>query len=123
MTDLNFHELPAGYFLSFAVPVTSASRALDPAGALRLGGWSFINPDAANPASIELWDGSAGGGNSLAVINLAPSASLTKPMPGLGLVVRAGLFLSVTAGTVRGSVWVAPSFPGRLATAMLGPGE
>lgn len=111
MADLRIGELPAGYFLSFPFGATNVSRPLDPAGSIRLGGWSLVETTNAAVATVELWDGSVNGGGTLAVINLAAGQSLTKSMPGLGLVLRSGLFLNVTAGTVRGAIWAAATQP------------
>jgi len=103
------HHVPAGCFRSFAFGPTVASMPLVPAGAIRLGGWSVIETTGAAPATVELWDGSATGGATVALITLAAGAALTNPLPGHGVLITSNLFLNVIAGSVRGAIWVAPS--------------
>lgn len=107
MTDRSLHDLPPGCFRPFAIPATAQSQALAPAGAIRLGGWSLLETTGAAPATVELWDGGAPGGATVAVITLTAGQALTNTLPGKGVALTSGLFLNVIAGSVRGAVWAA----------------
>lgn len=108
MSNDTLLDLPTGLFLPIKVPLTVAPNTFPPVGGeLRLGGWSFLETTGAAVALIELWDGGASGGETVATIALAAGASADRPCPGLGILIRSGLTVNVLAGSVRGSVWVA----------------
>lgn len=108
MSNFTLQDLPMGLFMPVKIPVTAAGSTVNPlAGALRLGGWSFEETTNAATARLELWDGGASGGETAGVIDLAAGASVSLPCPGLGLLIKSGLSVSVLAGSVRGSVWLA----------------
>lgn len=108
MSNDTFQQLPPGVFRPVKIPLTVAPNSVTPlAGELLLGGWSFLETTGGAPALIELWDGGASGGETLAVIALTAGASADRPCPGLGLLVQSGLTVTVLAGSIRGSVWLA----------------
>lgn len=107
MTNQTLAELKPGTFLPVAIPATAVSVPFAFAGGLAIGGWSFTETTGAAAASLELWDGGAQGGTSVAIINLGPGESIRDLMPGLGVIVRSNLQINVTAGSVRGSIWCA----------------
>jgi hypothetical protein len=57
-------------------------------------------------AIAELVDGQSAGGELLASIGMASGGYNTQTLGGDGIPFRQGLFLSMLAGSVRGSVWV-----------------
>lgn len=108
MPNDTLQQLPAGVFLPVKIPLTVAPNPVTPlAGELLLGGWSFLETTGAAVALIELWDGGAPGGETVAVIALAAGASADRTCPGLGLLIRSGLTINVLAGSIRGSAWLA----------------
>lgn len=108
MSHATLEDLPIGSFLPIHVPVTTVGPPAAPlAGALRLGGWSFVESTGAAAAQFEIWDGGALGGETVAVVSLDIGKSCDRSMPGLGLLVRSNLSINVIAGSIRGSVWVA----------------
>jgi hypothetical protein len=106
MSNLALNDLSEGVYLPFSVPASAASRPFALAGGFLIGGWSLIETTGAASATLELIDGDANGGTSIAVISLAAGACQCFPAPGRGLEVRSGLWLSAVAGSVRGSIWV-----------------
>lgn len=111
MSNPELRDLHPDCFRAFAFSATAASTPLAPAGAIRLGGWSILNTDPANPATVELWDGSVTGGGTVALITLANGQADTHILPGKGVRVLASLFLNVIAGSVRGTIYAADPFP------------
>lgn len=97
----------------FTVPATNASVALQPTGALLLGGWSFAEDTGAAPATAQLVDGAASGGSVIAEIALPNGGAINCAAPAGGIEVRSGLSLVVLTGRLRGSVSVMRTRGGR----------
>lgn len=96
---------------ALVVPVGSsagARRGRVSTGPGALVGWALRNTDAANPATVELFDGTdADTGSLVAPIELAAGESPPPTWfgPG-GLNIARGLFLNVAAGAVDGAVYL-----------------
>lgn len=108
MPGYTLQDMPVGLYRPVKIPVSAAPAMVAPlAGALRLGGWSFLETTGAATALVELWDGGQTGGETVAVIELLAGATDGRTCPGLGLYIDSGLTVAVLAGSVRGSVWLA----------------
>lgn len=97
-------------FAPVTVAPTLAGASASPlSGSLRLGGWSLVEATGAAPATAQLRDGAASGGEVVAEISLGIGATDTRLAPGKGIHIDSALTLVVLTGSVRGSLWVNPS--------------
>lgn len=92
---------------AFAIPVPAdgTSRLLI-SQAVKVIGWSLRETTGAAAAVVQLFSGGGAGGTQIAELSFATGEDRTHTIPNGGLLVNAGLFLAVVAGTVRGAVWV-----------------
>jgi hypothetical protein len=95
-------SLPAAKALP--IPTTTTDVVLA-GGLLIVRGWAFKNLDPANPASVELYDGTGTNGALIVPIDLLASESTRDWLSGSGIGAMAGLYLHVVKGTVQGSIW------------------
>lgn len=86
--------------------VSSPGAAID-WGDWYLAGWSFRETTGTAAAAFDLIDGGDANGVIIASVTLQPNESIRDDVGGHMLTVRSGLFIAVTAGTVRGAVWIA----------------
>lgn len=70
-----------------------------------LRGWSVFETTGAAAASAILRDGAGTTSPIVAAVNLAQGTSATNTTGTGGLLIRTGLFLDMTAGSLSGSVW------------------
>jgi hypothetical protein len=88
---------------AMGTPLTVAGAGLVRTGPCELRGFSLRSSVA---ASVTLFDNTAGSGLILATFDtIAGSLGSTLVLP--GLYVAVGLFLTTSAGTLSGSVWIA----------------
>lgn len=72
----------------------------------RLYGWSFVETTGAAAAAFDLIDGGSAAGAEISPFTLTAGQSTRDWLGQPGLLIQSGLSLAVTAGTVRGAVWV-----------------
>jgi hypothetical protein len=72
-------------FYPIAIPAGSTGNLGPVAGAVLLGGWSFLESTGNTSALLRIWDGGITGGNTVALIALGPGQSIRDPAPGLGI--------------------------------------
>lgn len=77
-------------------------------GAALLRGWAFQENTGTDPATLEIWDGTGTNGLLVAPISLKAGQSTRDYLPGAGIEIRVGVFFTVTAGELFGSLWVSP---------------
>lgn len=106
MTYPTTTEVAARTYYPIAVPVTAVPVPCQLQGSQLIGGWSFIETTGAASATLQLVDGGSAQGTVLAEIGLSPGQSVRDLAPGDGLLLQTGLFINVTAGSVRGAVWM-----------------
>lgn len=87
------------------IAATAAGLAIT-ARPCRLYGWSLVETTGAAIAACDLIDGGAAAGTEITPITLSAGQSTRDWLGRPGLLVQSGLFLNVTAGTVRGAVWI-----------------
>lgn len=90
------------------IPTTTADRLLI-GGALLLHGWAFVETTGADPAELELIDGSGTNGALVVPITLSSGESTRDTFPGTGIGIYTSLFLNIVSGSVRGAVWTTPA--------------
>lgn len=88
------------------VPTTTTSQLVTGRGAI-VYGWSLLETTGAAAASVEVYSGQDDTGTLLAVSHLASGDSDTQWMGDAGVFAAGGVYLKVTSGSVKGSVWVA----------------
>lgn len=77
-------------------------------GAGYLTGWAFRESTGGAPAALTIYDGNDTTGALVAPISLATGES-TRDYPSMpGIELSQGLYVTVTAGAVDGSLWVLP---------------
>lgn len=96
----------ASIFSPVAVPAISAPGFQPVLGAVLLGSWSFTETTGAVSAVVELHQGNDVTGQIIAVYDLSAGQSVYDLAPGEGIYCPIGLFVAVTAGTIRGGVTV-----------------
>lgn len=77
-------------------------------GMALLRGWSFREDNGGAPAAVDIYDGTSTTGTLIATITLTAGESTRDPVPDSGIACPAGIFVNVTAGTIRGSIWYSP---------------
>lgn len=100
-------ETPGGRrrVVALSFPATTSTRVV--AGMVDgLCGWSFLETTGSAAATVEVYDGQDATGELLTVISLSSGQSTRDWVDRQGLEVRIGMFLRVTAGSVRGALWV-----------------
>lgn len=99
--------LPLDWYPIWAIsaPATTTSYPFFGRGG-RLYGWAFQETTGAAPATFELFDGTGSGGQSILPATLTVNQSFRDIWGKPGIEIRTGLFMNVTAGSVRGSVYV-----------------
>lgn len=75
----------------------------------QLAGFSLRNTDAANSATVNLYDDVAAGDTPLMTVELAPGESTREWFMPYGIGFTAGLFFEVAAGAVVGSIYLGPA--------------
>lgn len=89
------------------LPVAATSTSVDVfEGAAILHGWSWRETTDLTRAEVELRDGA--GGPSIVTITLDAGESTRDWLSGAGIYVRTGLYVAVTSGTVKASLWALP---------------
>lgn len=68
-------------------------------------GWSLREASGTTAADVSVYDGSSTGGQALAHVHLAASASDVETLYPAALPVRVGLFVDVAGSTADGVVW------------------
>lgn len=92
----------------FGIDTTTVSRlAIAVPGVLY--GWGFQETTELARADLELSDGPAG--PPIVPISLSAGQSTRDWLGGFGLECQVGVYLTVVAGTVKGSLWFRPTFP------------
>jgi hypothetical protein len=94
--------LPAAKVLPILTTTTDVALA---GGLWVVRGWAFKNTDGANPASVELYDGTGTNGALIVPVDLLAGESTRDWLSGSGIAAESGLYLHVAAGSVEGSVW------------------
>lgn len=94
--------LPPAQVLSIAA--TSADAQLL-TGLYVLRGWSFGESTGSAVATLDLHDGIDATTPLVASVAVAQSGATTFQIAGNGILLRTGLFLDMTAGSVKGSIW------------------
>lgn len=77
-------------------------------GAFLLRGWAFQESTDAAGATLAIYDGITSSGKLAAPITLDANESARDYPPGAGIVMRQGMFVDVTIGSVLGSLWATP---------------
>lgn len=88
-----------------SVPATVAGT-LFANGPIRLMGWALKESTGAAAAAFELYDGNDATGQSLAPVTLVANESIRDWFGAAGVLCERGVFLNVTAGSVRGTLFV-----------------
>lgn len=92
--------------VTILVPVPATTVAVQPfSGACILAGIAF-RETAGAAAQFELFDGTSSGGVEALPVFLAANGIYQLQMGRDGPLFRSGIFLNVTAGSVRGCLWV-----------------
>lgn len=91
--------------IAVSIPATS-TRFLFAQGPVRLMGWALTESTGAAAAACELYDGNDATGQSLAPIQLGTNESIRDWFGAHGILAERGLYLNVTAGSVRGTLFV-----------------
>lgn len=79
-------------------------------GGFLLLGWAAEETTLAAVARLILRDGASAAGQYLVPITLGSGESRADDAPGGAVLFESGLFVDVTAGTVAGTLWVAPTY-------------
>lgn len=106
MTDRN--NIP------ISVPATVAGATFA-TGPVRLMGWALKESTGAAAAAFELYDGTDTTAQSLAPVTLVANESIRDWFGTHGIICERGLFINVTAGSVRGTLFVELLQPGTIA--------
>lgn len=93
-------------FYPIAIPAGSTGNLGPIAGAVLIGGWSFMESTNVTSALFRIWDGGITGGNVIAPIALGPGQSIRDVAPGLGIVIDSALTIAIASGQIEGSIWV-----------------
>lgn len=76
------------------------------AGDSLLCGWSLQETTGATAAALTIYDGTDTTGQPLAYVSLSPGQSVNDALPFPGLYCTRAVTVVVTAGSVRGALWV-----------------
>ena len=95
--------------LARTLPIATTTTDTTPiTGTLVLFGWTWIETTGSAAAGVELYDGSSTGGALIVPVALNQGESTRDLWGHPGLHVQTGLFLHVTSGSIKGSLWYVP---------------
>ena len=97
--------MPAEQITAIAVPATTTNR-LFALGPVQLMGWALVETTGAAVAAAELYDGNDATGQSLLPVTFQANESVRDWFGTQGILCQRGLYLNVTAGSVRGTLFV-----------------
>lgn len=100
--------------IPISIPATTAGATFA-LGPVRLMGWALKENTGAASAAFELYDGNDTTGQSLTPVNLVANESIRDWFGATGVLCERGLFINVTSGTVRGTLFVKLLAPGSVA--------
>lgn len=86
--------------------ITTAGTVVSGASLLR--GWSLKESTGTAVAACDIYDGDGTNGLLVATISLRINESTREVIPAGGIEIRSGLYYVVTAGAIKGSLWVVP---------------
>lgn len=75
-------------------------------GTWEVHGWAFIETGGVAPVNFELFDGFDTGGQSIIPFSLGAGQSVRDWLGRDGIFLYGGLFVNVTVGSVRGTIWM-----------------
>lgn len=97
--------LPPAQVLPFAA--TSADVTLYTGAAVLLG-WALVETTGTASAALDIRDGTGTAGQSVVPVTLAANESTRDYPPGNGIAIQFGLFIDMTSGSARGTLWYLP---------------
>lgn len=97
--------MPDRNTIAVSMPATVAGNTFT-MGPVRLMGWSLKETTGAATAAFELYDGNDVTGQSLAPVTLQANESIRDWFGATGIICERGLFINVTSGSVRGTLFM-----------------
>lgn len=100
--------------IPISIPATAAGATFA-TGPVRLMGWALKESTGNAVAAFELYDGADTTGQSLAPVTLTANESIRDWFGATGIICERGLFINVTADSMRGTLFVKLLAPGSIA--------